>query len=310
MTEYTTGQASKLLGVSFITLKRWIYSGRIKAEKNIHGRWLIAEEEIQRLREEISEKLEEIDRKILETTSSKRVAYLRELQVCLEEEYLHEDTYAALKRLTPSKLNTRLEWNNRWYFPKDKQWNEIAKIAKQKNELMQIYVNHPRRFERDGIVYMDYSEYLVERALLLAGYTIVAKDTYYFNGIVYRPSNGAGRPQDLDYIAHIPEKDIYLGIQVKNKMEHPTLVEVDELLKICNILHLHPILIGRIIYPLTYDLLKSNKGRAIPCKRYFLQPPFPRDAFSEIIDMGIPIGVYTRCPEFLVRLLLELKKAI
>ena len=183
----------------------------------------------------------------------------------------------------------------------------MALIAKQKNDLMRIYVNHPRRFEKDGIVYNDYSEYLVEKALLRAGYVVVAKDTYYFNGIVYRPSETAGRPRDLDFIAHIPEKDIYLGIQVKNKMEHPKLEEVGNLLDICNVLHLRPILIARIIHHLTYELLKNNRGRAIPFKRYLLQPPFPRDKFANIVDMGIPLGVYNWPPQFLIERLLDLK---
>jgi len=30
---YSTGEAAKLLGISFITIKRWIYAGRIKAIK-------------------------------------------------------------------------------------------------------------------------------------------------------------------------------------------------------------------------------------------------------------------------------------
>jgi len=124
MKKHTTGEASKLLGVSFITIKRWIYSGRIKAEKNDGGRWLIADEEIQRLNREMSGEPRENDKKILDLVSSKQVAYLRELQVFLEEEIPHDETYAALKRLAPSRLNTRYEWDNRWYFPKDKQWSD------------------------------------------------------------------------------------------------------------------------------------------------------------------------------------------
>jgi len=307
---YTTGEASESLGVSFITIKRWIYSGKIHAEKSSDGKWLISEEEIQRLRNQINTETAEIDKKILDLISKKEVAYLRELQVCLEDEYLHKDTYAALKRLVPSKLNSIYEWDSRWYFPKNKRWTDVVNVAKEKNELMKLYVDHPRRFEKDGVVYMDYSEFFVERALLQAGYTVVAKDTYYFNGIAYRLSNTAGRPTDLDFIAYSPEKKLYLGIQVKNKMEHPTHEEVSVLLEICNVLHLHPILIGRIIHPLTYTLLKNNKGRAVKYKRYFLQPPFPRDKFNKIIDMGIPIGVYKWCPEFLVKLLLDLKNQI
>jgi hypothetical protein len=45
---YSTGEAAKLLGVSFITVKRWIYAGKIKAIKTPGGHYRIPESEIQR----------------------------------------------------------------------------------------------------------------------------------------------------------------------------------------------------------------------------------------------------------------------
>lgn len=42
-------EACKRLGISFITLKRWIYSGRIRAVKTPTGRWMIPESEIERI---------------------------------------------------------------------------------------------------------------------------------------------------------------------------------------------------------------------------------------------------------------------
>ncbi|MDG6906009.1 MAG: recombinase family protein [Nitrososphaerota archaeon] len=46
---YPTGTAAKMLGISFLTLKRWIYSGKVNAQKNIAGRWSVPESEINRL---------------------------------------------------------------------------------------------------------------------------------------------------------------------------------------------------------------------------------------------------------------------
>jgi len=46
---YRTGEVAKLLKISFITVKRWIYQGKIKAIKNPAGRWLIPESEVNRL---------------------------------------------------------------------------------------------------------------------------------------------------------------------------------------------------------------------------------------------------------------------
>ncbi len=42
-------EACKHLGISFITLKRWIYSGKIRAVRTPTGRWMIPESEIERI---------------------------------------------------------------------------------------------------------------------------------------------------------------------------------------------------------------------------------------------------------------------
>ncbi len=42
-------EAYKRLGISFITLKRWIYSGKIRAVKTPTGRWMIPESEVERI---------------------------------------------------------------------------------------------------------------------------------------------------------------------------------------------------------------------------------------------------------------------
>lgn len=42
-------ETCKRLGISFITLKRWIYTGKIRAVKTPTGRWMIPESEIERI---------------------------------------------------------------------------------------------------------------------------------------------------------------------------------------------------------------------------------------------------------------------
>jgi len=42
-------EACKRFGISFITLKRWIYSGKIRAVRTPTGRWMIPESEIERI---------------------------------------------------------------------------------------------------------------------------------------------------------------------------------------------------------------------------------------------------------------------
>jgi putative resolvase len=46
---YKTGKAARLLGVSFLTVKRWIYSGKLSAQKSVAGRYYISESEIRRI---------------------------------------------------------------------------------------------------------------------------------------------------------------------------------------------------------------------------------------------------------------------
>ena len=42
-------EACRRLGIHFVTLKRWIYSGKIRAVRTPSGRWMIPESEIERI---------------------------------------------------------------------------------------------------------------------------------------------------------------------------------------------------------------------------------------------------------------------
>ena len=46
---YRTGEASRLLGVHPMTLRRWIKSGKVKAKRTIGGEYRIPEGEVRRL---------------------------------------------------------------------------------------------------------------------------------------------------------------------------------------------------------------------------------------------------------------------
>ena len=51
-------EACRRLGIHFVTLKRWIYSGKIRAVKTPTGRWMIPESEVERIiggKEEVKE---------------------------------------------------------------------------------------------------------------------------------------------------------------------------------------------------------------------------------------------------------------
>jgi hypothetical protein len=48
-------------------------------------------------------------------------------------------------------------------------------------------------------------------------------------------------------------------------------------------------------------LINNVGGRIVIFKQYFLKPEFPREKYDGIVnDLGIPLGVYRRVPDFLV----------
>ncbi|MEM2112035.1 MAG: helix-turn-helix domain-containing protein [Candidatus Bathyarchaeia archaeon] len=303
---YTTGEAARLIGVSFRTIKRWISSEKISVLKTPSGRYCVPKSEIERIRGLMSRELEELSKikeEILELVNRRKVAYLRELQVCLEYHHLHENTYEALDVLVKNKeLSTRSFQGNRWYFRTDLNWDDVEPIALQKRELIEFYVNYPRDFKSGNVLYDDYSEFLVERALIDAGYVVVSKNAYYFNGNAYRQSVGPGRPKDLDFIVCFPPKNKYLGLQIKNRLEYPKMDDVYMFLDICHTLHVLPILVTRISHPRVYSVINNVGGKIVIFKRYLLKPEFPRDKFNQIVDgLSIPLGVYRRVPDFLVQ---------
>jgi len=307
---YTTGQASKILGVSFRTLKRWIYSGKIKVTKTSRGWYKISKSEVDRLKADREREVDEFGRRIINFVKEQRITYQRALQVHFEDSYAQWDTYHKLCDLSGKYLKTRTYRGYRWYYPVDLKWKDVKGEADEKIGLIRLYADYSRRFTRMGVEYMDYSEFLVEQAMLQAGYTVVAKDTYYFNGIVYRVNKGQGRPRDLDYIAKIPGRDVYVGVQIKNRLEYPSSSEISQLIDICNILHLTPVLVARMSHEMRNLPVISRGGRVVIFKRYFLKPGFPRDKFNDVINMGIPIGVYKWPPEFLIRRFVDIAKNI
>jgi excisionase family DNA binding protein len=298
---YSTGEAARILGVSFITIKRWIYAGRISATRQTSGRYRIGSAELARLKRELRDQHSD---EIISVLASKQVCYLRELQISLETKYPHDVTVDKVGSLVSSgAVLTEKYRNYRWYYSSGTSWSSLQGLADSKVELAQFYENYPKRFEKDGIVYMDYSEYLVEQALIRAGFFVVAKDSYYFNGLVYRRSAGPGRPPDLDFIAKLPGSDVFVGIQIKNRLEPPRSDAVNELIDICRHLQLKPLLITRVAHPTAFLPVSNLGGYVLVCERYFLQPEFPRDKFDAIVKMGIPLGVYRYGPDFLIRAL-------
>jgi len=200
---YSTGEAAREIGVSFRTVQRWIYSEKIKVSKMPNGRYRVPLSEVVRVTENMKKEIEElskIESELLDIVRKKKVAYLRELQVCMEYSHLHENTYEALEVLAEKgDLNSLSYEGNKWYFGSNDNWENIKDIAFKKKQMLDFYVDYPRNFRSGDTTYDDYSEYFVERALIHAGFVVVSKNAYYFNGNSCRQNIGAGRPRDVDF---------------------------------------------------------------------------------------------------------------
>lgn len=312
--EFTTSQTAEMLDVSTRTIYRWINADEIRYSRTETGRYRFPESEVKRILEERKRRgLDRINDSVIRTVKRKRVAYLRELQITLEDIFLHEDVTDACDSLVGSGLSTEFWERSRWYFPQDVTWNQIEELANRKKQLMEIYVKHPRNFRRRGVIYDDYSEMLVEDALIKTGYVVVSKNSHYFNGKEYHQNREIrpGRKRDLDYIAYMKSRDIYIGMQIKNRLEYPRMDDIHLMLDICYTLGLIPVLVTRLSHPRIYSVFDAIRGEVIQTKRYFLQPPFPREAFGEITKkLRIPLGVYQWVPNFLLTDFEELKEKL
>jgi len=256
--------------------------------------------------------MSQIEKEILRVVTQRGVAYQRELQVALEDDYSHWDTYNALRQLVSSGgLGASLYKGFRWYFPSSASWNQVVSSADHKADLAWSYSNHENRFQRQGVTYMDYSEYLVEIALRQAGYIVLCKDTYYFNGRAYtRPDIIPGRPRDLDFTAYLPERRVGIGVQIKNRLHYPGKEDIDFLLEMCTHLGIKPLLVVRMAPEKDLARVVKAGGRVVVFKRLLLRPPFDRQRFREILStLNLPISVYTYAPDFLVDKLSEAKDA-
>jgi excisionase family DNA binding protein len=313
--EFSTSQIAKALEVSTRTIYRWIEGGEIEYSRTVTGRYRFPESELRRILEERKRKgLDKISEVILKTVKRKKIVYLRELQITLEDIFLHEYVYdECLELVNSGDLNTEIFDENRWFFPKNVNWNEVESLANHKIELMNAYINHPRQFVRRGVIYDDYGEMLVEDALIKTGYIVVSKNAHYFNGKEYHQEEDStpGRKRDLDFIAYERSKDLRIGIQVKNRLEYPRMDDVHLLLDICNTIDLIPVLVTRLSHPRIYSVFEGIRGEVMQTKRYFLQPPFPREKWKQInTELRIPLSIHQWVPDFLLRNFEKLKSKL
>jgi hypothetical protein len=135
--------------------------------------------------------------------------------------------------------------------------------------------NHLRKYSHLGINYDDYSEYLVEQAFRQAGYLVVAKNTNYFNGRVYRRAAAPrrGRPPDLDFLVLITEKALPIGVQIKNRLDYTDNQSIDEFLAMCTQLEFRLLLVARMAHEMQNRRVVDARGKVVMFKRRLIKPP-------------------------------------
>jgi len=251
-----------------------------------------------------------LDQSLIEAVEAKEVAFLREMELLFEDQCSHWAVNSALRKLAQRHLiHTNLEWYLRWFYPRDRQWTQVSQRARAKADMVEAYANHDNGFEQGGILYDDYSEFLLEQALIQAGFVIEARNTRSFRGrqAVVRQEQGAGRPPDLDLVASLEGHHI-LGVQVKNRLDYPEASSIRDFLSICNQLNLRPLLAVRMAPEDVLNQITKSGGRVIVFKRWLLKPPFPREVFNKMQETGFPVSVYQRVPDFLTTRARELAR--
>lgn len=309
--EFDLGEAARKIGISVPTIKRWIYRGIIKSEKNQYNHHRIKQSEVIRVRKKSKKPIGKRIIKILET---QKVAYTRQIKIALETAFSHQETSYKLKQLVKDGKVMELTVKNTngfpfsWYYLPRIDKSEAKSLVKDKMKILKTYYDYIQdnkfRDPADNSErYDDYSEFLVEKCLNEAGFIVLKRNTYRFRGKIVRSNNGQGDSKDLDFIVLKPAGQVFIGVQVKNQLDSPTEKDVKQLLDLCDGLDLKPMLISRVCEPRFFLKIKAKGGRIIVFKRQFLRPEVPRDFFDRMNEMGIPIGVYRRPPVYLTNIL-------
>ncbi len=138
-------EACKRLGISFITLKRWIYSSKIRAVKTPTGRWMIPESEIERI---ISgrEGVKEVRAVIYARVSSSDQKSDLERQIKYLTQYCSAKVYRVVDVL--SDVASGLKTNRRGLL---KLFNYVVN-----KQVDVIVITYKDRLTRFGFEYLEY----------------------------------------------------------------------------------------------------------------------------------------------------------
>jgi len=138
-------EACRRLGIHFVTLKRWIYSGKIRAVRTPTGRWMIPESEVERIiggKAEIKEVRAVIYARISSSDQKKDL----ERQIQYLTQYCTAKGYRVVDVL--SDIASGLKTNRRGL---QKLFNYIVN-----KEVDVVVVTYKDRLTRFGFEYLEY----------------------------------------------------------------------------------------------------------------------------------------------------------
>jgi Domain of unknown function (DUF4062) len=246
---------------------------------------------------------------LLSIITQRGAAYLRELQVNLEDHYVHWQTFNLLRRLVESgTVNSRMYKGLRWYY--QDRWQNLASRVESKAALVGTYAHFDNRFNANGVAYDDYSEFLLDEAFQAAGFEVLQRNVTSprSEDVAQRTR---GRPRDIDFLVLEPNSGVRLGVQLKNRLDYPKKDTVLSFLNQCSSLSVSPLFVTRMAPENLLAIIQKSGGFLLVYKRWLLRPGFPRESFQHIVrELGLPLGVYQRTPDFLIVRLQELKNRL
>ena len=100
-------------------------------------------------------------------------------------------------------------------------------------------------------------------------------------------------------------------------LDYPKEDAVDQLLDMCKVIHLKPVLIARIASGKQARKISDEGGYTVMFKWWMLQPGMERDAFNKISWAGkgssilnLPVAIYQYTPSHLIDSVVKMRTAL
>jgi len=221
----------------------------------------------------------------------KRIYYIGQLQVLLEDDFFPWIVYNALMRLiqqrdlkqqiAPTRYADKVTFIYHRKFTKTQVSTRIRNTAR----LIDRY-SHPRVAEALG----KHLEGLVKAELRAQGFEIISTHTNEYKGRKWQKTN-----QNLDFIAEHRSQRLNIGVEVKNTLSTPEREEIETKIELCQYLNLTPVFAGRWMQPYL-KLIQTKGGFCWIFKTQIYPPGFEALTKTLWTRLRLPVTVRTDLP--------------